>query len=132
MARASYTALRSLDTGVTVNDAIDFDFEVTKMDRQTKVKRKDHIALSGDQVATKERTDEIYKVATSPVLEANFQPYRQFLDSVDGGEEFTFDPYGTFAAPVDPKTCVIDHKGYTEKRTNQRYLSVSFTVRVLP
>jgi len=131
MARVSYVALRSLQGGVSVDDDIDFDFEVSKADRKTKSDRKDHIALSGEQASIKNRTDEQYAVATVPVLEANFPDFRQFLDSVDGGEQFTFDPYGTLAVPVLAMTCVMVSKGYKEKRVSERYLSASFEVRVI-
>lgn len=133
MARVSYTALRSLKAGVTSGNAIDFDFDVSATDRETKVERKDQVAFSGLQETSKERTEELWRVTTIPVLEADFDDFRQFLDSCDGGEIFTFDPYGTLASPVAVKTnCVLDSKGYKEKRVSQRYLSVSFRIRVLP
>ena len=130
MARVSYTALRSLKNGVSVNDTVHLDFEVTKLDRSTKPQRTDHISLDGSQVSSRDRTDILFRVETVPAL--SLDDFRQFLDSVDGGETFTFDPYGTFASPVAAQTAVLSSKGYKEKRTNQRWLSVSFTVRIVP
>lgn len=131
MARVSYVALRSLQGGVSVDDDIDFDFEISKADRKTKPDRKDHIALSGEQASIKNRTDEQYAVGTLPVLEAAFPDFRQFLDSVDAGEQFTFDPYGTLSVPVLVLTCKLVNKGYKEKRVSERYLSTAFEVRVV-
>lgn len=131
MARVSYVALRSLQGGVSVDDDIDFDFEVAKADRKTKTDRKDHIALGGAQASIKNRTDEQYMIGTIPVLEADFPDFRQFLDSVDAGEQFTLDPYGTLASPVLALNCVMVSKGYKEKRISERWLSTSFEVRVV-
>lgn len=132
MAAVSYTAKRSLRGGVSVDDPIDYDFEVSDVDRQTKPKIGQQISLSGWQETIRDRTDELWRCVTIPVLAADFDHFRQFLDSVDGGEVFTFDPYGTIAVPVDPMSCVLSSKGYKEKRVSQRYLSVSFTARVHP
>lgn len=132
MASVSYAAQRSLKGGVSVNDSIDFDFQVSSLDRTTKPIRGQQVSLSGWQETIRDRTDIQFKVATVAVLEASFDDFRQFLDSVDGGEFFTFDPYGTIAVPVDPQNCVMVSKGYKEKRVSQRYLSVSFTVRIHP
>lgn len=132
MASVSYTAKRSLRAGVTLNDPIDYDFEVSAVDRSTKPIVGQKTSLSGWQETVRDRTDELYKVVTIPVLESDFDHFRQFLDSVDGGEFFTFDPYGTNAVPVQAMNCVLAMKGYREKRVSQRYISVAFTVRVHP
>lgn len=132
MAAVSYAAKRSLKGGVSVDDPIDFDFSVSALDRTTKPAIGSQTSLSGYQETIRDRTDIQYKVTTLPVLEAAFDDFRQFLDSVDGGEFFTFDPYGTIAVPVDAQNCIMVSKGYKEKRVSQRYISVSFTVRVHP
>ena len=132
MAAVSYTAKRSLRAGVTENDSIDYDFQVSAVDRSTKPKIGQSVSLSGWQETVRDRTDELYRITTVPVLEADFDHFRQFLDSVDGGEQFTLDPYGTIAVPVQAMTCVLSSKGYREKRVSQRYVSVTFVARVHP
>lgn len=132
MASVSYAAKRSLKGGVSVDDPIDFDFSVSSLDRNTKPVVGKQISLSGYQETARDRTDVFFKATSVPVLEANFDDFRQWLDSVDGGEPFTFDAYGTTAVPIDPLNVVLDSKGYREKRVSQRYISVSFTVRVHP
>lgn len=132
MASVTYLALRSRKAGVNENDSVDFDFDVSVVDRSTKPIKGSSISLNGYEETTRDRTDEFYKITTIPVLEADFDDFRQFLDSVDGGETFTFDPYGTNASPVQAMNCILSSKGYTEKRVSQRYLSVTFTVRVHP
>jgi len=132
MANVQYLAARSLKAGVLVDDPIDFDFSVSVVDRSTKPIGGSSVSLDGHEETVRDRTDEIYAITTVPVLEANFDDFRQFLDSCDGGEQFTFDPYGTSAAPVQPMNCILKSKGYKEKRVSQRYISVSFQVRVHP
>ena len=64
---------------------------------------------------------------------------REFLDSVEGGELFEFDPYGTVGdSPADLRDVKITSKGYTETRSVQRgasgavdFFSWSFTFREL-
>lgn len=129
MARASYTAKRSLMSGVNENDSITYDFELSVIDRQAKPTRKTQIALGGAQETLRERTEMFWNVTTVPVLESDIENFRQFLDSVDGGETFLFDPYGTLAAPVQVMACTLSSKGYTERRVSHRWLSVSFQVR---
>jgi len=130
MASTTYLAQRSLKGGVDPDDEIDFDFDISSADRKTKPKRKDHISLDGSQESVRERTDILYRIKTLPVIEANFDDFRQFLDSVDGGEAFVFDVYGTIASPVDPQPCKMQSKGYTEKRVSDLYLSATFMVRI--
>jgi hypothetical protein len=132
MAAVSYIAKRSLIGGVSVDDPIDLDFSVSKIDRSTKPVVGSMTSLSGWQETMRDRTDVFFAVLTLPVLAADFDDFQQFLDSVDGGELFTFDPYGTIAVPVDAQQCILASKGYKEKRVSQRYLSVSFKVRVHP
>ena len=132
MAAVSYIALRSLRAGVTENDPINYDFEVSAVDRSTKPQTGSQTSLSGWQETIRDRTDELYKITTVPVLEADFDHFRQFLDSCDGGEHFTLDPYGTIAVPVQAMNCILVGRGYKEKRVSQRYLSVTFTARVHP
>jgi len=132
MAAVSYTAKRSLRAGVSVDDAIDYDFSASAIDRSTTPKIGSQTSLSGWQETIRDRTDEFYKITTIPVLEADFDHVRQFLDSCDGGEFFTLDPYGTIAVPVQAMNCILSSKGYKEKRVSQRYISATFTVRVHP
>ena len=132
MASVSYVAKRSLRAGVSVDDPIDYDFSVSAVDRQAKPKVGKQTSLSGWTETIRDRTDEMYKITTVPVLEADFDHFRQFLDSCDGGQYFTLDPYGTNAVPVQAMNVILESKGYKEKRVSQRYISVSFTVRVHP
>lgn len=42
--------------------------------------------------------------------------YREWLASVEGGELFTFDRYGTLALPVEPRSAQLASDDYTEER----------------
>lgn len=131
MASVTYTAKRSLLPGVVANDEVTFDFFVDGLDRRTQPKTTSSRSLSGKQESHRDRTDIVWSVSFSPQLEADFGQIRQFLDSVDGGEAFIFDPYGTAAAPISPLSCVLDkpESGYNERRVLVDYLTTSTKVR---
>lgn len=131
MARVTYQALRSLKAGVSPNTTVDLDFMLEAHQREAKPVAKTQVALGGASETRRDRTDVFHSVTTSPVLEAAFDDFRQFLDSVDGGEPFTLDPYGTLASPVQPLTVERSDRGYKERRIQHRYLSATFTVRVI-
>lgn len=66
------------------------------------------------------------------ITEALMLQYREFLASVAGGETFTFDRYGTIAAPVESKTAILSSEGYSEERIEKtRLYKLSFQVRLL-
>ena len=131
MARVTYTALRSLKAGVNPGTVVTLDFNCEAIDRETTPKETTRIALGGDYETRRERTDVSYAITVSPVLEASFDDFRQFLDSVDGGESFTLDPYGTAGSPVLPVAVTLEKKGYKEQRVAHRYLKANFKARVI-
>lgn len=126
MANVKYNALRSLKGGVTANDPIDFDFDATAIDRSARSIKSSSRSLSGKTETLRDRTEVFWNITMKPLPEANIEDYRQFLDSVDGGETFTLDPYGTSAAPISPVACILESRSYTEKRQSHRYIGVSF------
>jgi len=117
--------------GVTVGTEVTLDFYVDQLDRQRNVERPRRVSLGGRVESILHRSESFISARFQPVLEEDFGPYRQFLDSVEGGEEFVFDPYGVGASPVELLNCVMESDKYTESRINHSYLTASFKVRVL-
>lgn len=77
-----------------------------------------------------------FPVITFPLAAFDLALLREFLDSVEGGEPFTCDPYGTLARVVEPFTAVLEDGGYTETREVQLgtggqddFFSINFTIR---
>lgn len=131
MAYVTYTAKNSLKSGVTAGTSVTYNFDCQDINRKTKVYRSDKASQSGKREYLKTRTDVIYQITTLPVLEADFLNFRQFLDSVDGGESFTFDPYGTSGSPISPMVMSLESDGYDESRVSVRYISTSFSTLVI-
>lgn len=69
------------------------------------------------------------------ITEAQMLQWREFLASVEGGETFTFDRYGTVASPVEAKTAMLMSDEYTEERIvgigNAGFYKLMFKVKLL-
>lgn len=126
MAVVSYLAKRSLKAGVSIGQSVEFEFLCSDIQRRVKVDRSVKKAQGGLREYIKNRSEETYDITTYAVLAEDFDDFRQFLDSVDAGESYTLDPYGSIGTPVQPMLCQMDEDGYTENRVSVRYLSTSF------
>jgi len=63
----------------------------------------------------------IYLVETAPVPLDEASVLVEFLESVDDGQSFTFDPYGTPGFPSSSSAVVVsDDQGYTQQRMMMR------------
>lgn len=77
------------------------------------------------------REEAIEEVRTAAVDQTTMNQLREILSSVRAGEGFTFDKYGTIAAPDNPLSAVLVGKSYAEQRENSAFkYRVSFRVRV--
>ena len=106
------------------------NFLVEQANRNVKIIKNVQRALGGGQpeVLT-HRRDVMIDVTTGLILETNIKQWREFLASVEGGELFTFDRYGTIAVPVEPLQVYLADDGYTETRdSNLMRYRISFTV----
>lgn len=77
------------------------------------------------------REEALEEVRTTAIDQTTMNQFREFLSSVRAGESFTFDKYGTIAAPSSPLPAVLVGKTYVETRENVSFkYRVGFTVRV--
>ncbi len=105
------------------------DLALNKVDRSSKSQVKTAISLGGNQETISHRQDIFFDINERNVLKSELPKFRSFLDSVQAGEPFTFDPYGTIASPDYPITVIAD-PNYTEKRTDTLELfDISLKVR---
>jgi hypothetical protein len=111
------------------------DFGIEKGERQVTTKRVSHQPLGGGAPEIMNYRDEKYLVVgTGIIQEANLLQWREFLSSVSGGEVFTFDRYGTNAAPVEAKSAILASEQYAEVREGSLYpgrYRLSFSIRLL-
>jgi len=72
-----------------------------------------------------------FRLSTDVLTEAELPQWREFFASVEGGEEFTLDRYGTIAAPVEPKQAVLSSESYEEQRLGGQLYRIAFSVLIL-
>lgn len=117
------------------------EFYSEKVDRSVKVKRSMQQPIGGGapEVLTYRRETFVDVTVLGPLgallTEAQILQWREFLASVEGGETFTFDRYGTVAVPVEAKTAILASEDYTEERItgvgNAGLYKLSCQVRLL-
>ncbi len=130
MSSVTYTAKRSVVGSHTAGSTYALDFSAGKLNRKSKTRQKTKTAMGGQSETLRYRQTITWDITTTRVNGANMPLLREFLDSVDGGETFTFDAYGTAATPDNPVNCKIDSDGYSETRHGGTdTFRVSFRVR---
>lgn len=132
MANVTYTALRTIASGHTANTEYSLDFEPSKLDRSRMMDIKRKQSIDGT-IETLRYSGLVYWDITANELDTtNLGYFREFLDSVEAGETFVFDAYGTDASPDNPINCKLDSHRYRESRIGTVHLyRITFKVRVL-
>lgn len=125
-----------------LNQSYSLEFYSERVDRSVKVKRNEQQPMGGGapEVLTYRRETFVDVTILGPLgallTEVQILQYREFLASVEGGETFVFDRYGTVAVPVEPKTAILANADYSEDRIagagNAGMYKLSFQVRLLP
>jgi len=133
MASVTYTAKRNIASGHVLNTEYDLDFTASQLNRMNDTKRIQRMSLNGTTETLRYTGLEYYQVTANEIHIDNIPYFREFLESVDGGETFVFDPYGTAASPDNPiSQCILESNSYTEARINtSSYFNISFRIRVL-
>jgi len=54
---------------------------------------------------------------------------REFLASVENGELFTFDRYGSIAVPDNPVSCLMVSKAFSEAELSKKFHRYAFVIR---
>lgn len=112
-----------------------YSIDLVTNQRNRSVKSSSNIStsLSGVRETLFNNREEIWSVSLKPVLIANMGQIREFIESVMGGESFTFDPYGSVAVPDNPLSCTLESKSYQESEIDfTGYVRVSFQIRYVP
>ena len=132
MASVTYTALRSIIAGHTSGTAYTIDFNAQVLDRSKKAVSNKSQSLGGQTEILRVRKDVFWAVTSDYITEADRPQWEEFLDSVDAGEAFTFDAYGTSASPDNAISVELDSADYDVKRVDAiQYYTFTFKVREL-
>jgi hypothetical protein len=113
-----------------LNQLYAIDIEFGKADRRADVRRRRNVAVGGAVETVLQRRDVLWSLTTDFIAEAGLAQWREFLASVEGGESFVVDPYGTAAAPDTPLVVSLESDSYQENRVAPRQYTIDFTVRV--
>lgn len=87
-----------------LSGSIDLDVEATVMNQSFVEKTNESLSLDGTQETIFHREDKIWSYTSNFVTRENLtdEYWYEFLASINAGETFTLDPYGTVASPDNP------------------------------
>jgi hypothetical protein len=138
MASANYTAKRSIAAGHQVN--LGYSIELPLMSTNPGVRRTRRVettkSLDGNVETLYYGRDLMIEIMLAPFRWSEHPYLREFLDSTEDGQVFSFDLYGTVATPKQPIQVVRDDDGYNEERWlalgqdgSEDYFTLSIKVR---
>jgi hypothetical protein len=67
----------------------------------------ENVSLGGQAETIVSRSENIFEIVTEILAASVVSDWREFIDSVEGGEGFVVDPDGTSGSPVSPVNCVM-------------------------
>lgn len=109
------------------------DLATTVRNRSVTSRKNFSESLNGTREVLFHNSIEQWSVTLAPLPIASMPQIREFIESVLGGESFTFDPYGTVAVPDDPFTAELVSNSYTENEIQfTGYVGASFLLRKAP
>ena len=142
MSAITYIAKRALISGHSVDVSYDMDVDMGVIDLgDVSLSDKAHVALAGHTEGLFYAVQTEYTLQTVALgddANGDFAQMREFIQSVFGSAEFTFDPHGTIASPDNPLTVVLVPGSNTYTRvgptaqTASPTFKVAFKIRVVP
>lgn len=115
-----------------LNQQYHLETGLQQADRNVRVARNVRQPMGGGTPEVLLHRREVFiDVRTTSLEEAVMPQWREFLASVEGGEAFVFDRYGSIAAPVEPKSVVLASDNYSEAREFMFRYRLSFRVRLV-
>lgn len=137
MTAVTYTAKRSLVAGHVAGSSYTIDIPVVSMPINRVPNKRIQESLSLVRETIYLSTHETWEVQTALLNQSKTEAVKEFLDSVEDGTVFSFDPYGRANTPHNPLTAEIESSGYSQTReargqggANDSF-RFTFTVRVI-
>lgn len=116
-----------------LNQQYSHEFDAQELTRSAEVTRRQSKSLSGVVETLRHRREAFWQIELTPIAKADLLRWREILHSIDAGEAFTFDPYGTIASPDAPLSCDLVADSYIERRESySSYFTIAFRVREVP
>jgi hypothetical protein len=109
MTVVTYTSARSLLPGHTIDVVYQLPLRLISGDHTGSINKREQQALSGKREAIFWSKSKGMSVTIGSYEEISFEynAVLEFLDSVEGGEPFTFDRWGSVGSPNNPQTAVM-------------------------
>lgn len=130
MPSVNYQALRSIMSGHTKYTLYDLDFTAQTLSEAHPRTITQNTSLGGLVETVFHRADVRWSIVSTPILETgtDWEQWMEFLASVQAGEEFTFDAYGTAASPDNAITVVLIGSATYQRVGASRYVNIAFRV----
>lgn len=93
MIRIQYTAARELTAFRSAGDIVTLTFEASELTPGREVKRSVQTAIGGRRETLRQNASRTWSVVTAPLCDAAVDAMLEFLASVEGGEQFSFEPW---------------------------------------
>jgi hypothetical protein len=128
-----YTALRSISSG----HAVDTEYSIVIGGQAIDPRRKrivdQSIALDQSVETDLHGLEQLWTVTTDWLKTPEDRAiFAEFLDSVSGGEPFTFDPYAPTDSAVAPLNVILDSDDLSPARVGtSRFVTHSFRMRTI-
>ena len=120
MSALTYTALREVISGHFATASYDMDLPDKVLNQSFSNDYTRHISIGGNAETIFRDETEIWNVTFGSFErtggEGTVEQMREFVASVQTGEIFQFDPYGTIALPDNVIDCYLENKRYSLRR----------------
>jgi len=130
-----FTATRALIVGVSVNDTVTYDLPVAYagINRQRTVFATQRRSLSGRRETYYESAEDSYAINTKPLLGDDRLAIKMFLQSVERGEQFEFDPdhAAVDGGSINYSDARLTTLGYGEPLNPSRQDAVSYALTIV-
>ena len=131
MSAFTYTARRELAPGTSDLELVNRDFRLLskRLTRRTQVRQ--NTSLSGSVESILLRSEKHYSCQSEAIDPRSLDEARllEFMASVENGEIFTFDRYGSIAVPDNPVSCLMVSKSFPEAEQAKKFHRYAFVIR---
>jgi hypothetical protein len=152
MIRVQFTAARDLTGNHEAGDGVSLSFSAAELTPGREISRSVQIAIGGKRESLLHNSLRTWSVTTEPLALYTLDAMQEFLGSTEGGESFTFEPWGYDSGPaldldfVTPRLRIAESvavtmtsEGYQLQRLigegtggADDWYQVNFTVKELP
>lgn len=120
------------DVSVIITSSWGMDITASSLTEKWPVKKNSHMALDGSTETIFHRRDRVFDYNSDLISNADLEAayWYEMLDSIVGGETFTFDHNGTIASPTNAGDAIMIGEPRF-RAVGALFTRVSFTVRML-